>query len=616
MADILSNKNSARNTGNTKMLPGMQVAENTINGFFTVDREWTVTYWNKAAEKLLGVEASAITGKNLWEEFAGIIPLDFYAVYDKAFKQDEPAYFEEYWGEMGAWFDVITYYSDNSLAVSFKNSSRSTNTQRQLKSLGELYKFVTEISNDCLWEWDLLTKEFFWIDGGHKRVFGYAIENALIPQSFWERRIDPADKARVLSVLDNILAGHPGSEWDLEYRFRCSSGRYAYVHDRGHIFYAEGRAVRMVGATQDITHRKEAEMQLLEAEKKLSFIAKQTINAVIIMDGDEKITWVNAAFTLITEYEPSEVIGKTPGSFLYGQDTDPLTIDYLKKKVEEMQPFDCNIIYYSKTGRKRWMHVQGQCLIDENGSCSRLFSIETDITERKSLEDKLAEAGKTRQTEITNAVLTAQENERSDMGKELHDNLNQVLGATKLYIEMAKTSPENRDIYLDRASGYIVNVIEEIRMISKTLMPPGIGVLGLFDSIRILLDDMTLLHGLEIVFDKHNVEEAHLDEKLRINIFRIIQEQMNNIAKHAGATVAAIHLSRKADDLTLMIEDNGDGADTTIKMNGSGLRNIMSRAELCRGKATIKSSPGKGFQLIVILPFSAAPDDCNNESNR
>jgi PAS domain-containing protein len=104
--------------------PGKALNEIIENGFFTVDRKWTVTYWNKSAEKLLGVGAKDIVGKNLWDRFAGIIPLDFYIVYHKAFLQEIPNHFEEYWPEIGAWFDVITYYNNNTLSVSFKSSKQ------------------------------------------------------------------------------------------------------------------------------------------------------------------------------------------------------------------------------------------------------------------------------------------------------------------------------------------------------------------------------------------------------------------------------------------------------------------------------------------------------------
>jgi len=352
MADkLLSTKintNGVTKTGSNNGYPRKPMTDIITNGFFTVDKKWTVKYWNKAAERLLGVRSKDIVGKNLWEKFAGDIPLDFYAVYHKAFLQDIPVHFEEYWGEMGAWFDVITYHCDDTLSVSFKSSNHLAHPDyladpkypaQQLKVLNELYKFVTEVTNDCLWEWDLQSKEIFWIDGGHKRVFGYQIENALIPQSFWESRIHPDDKVRLLARLNKTISEGSVYLWEDEYRFKKADGEYAYVHDRGHLIYDEDKkASRMIGATQDISARKLAEIQLVE--------------------------------------------------------------------------------------------------------------------------ERLA-----RQSEITDAVLTALENERGEIGKELHDNLNQILALAKLYIQMAQTYENNREMHLQKACGFIVDVIEEIRRI-------------------------------------------------------------------------------------------------------------------------------------------------------
>lgn len=179
--------------------PATPVCETLTNGFFTVDHKWRVQYWNKAAETILKVKSADIVGRNVWQKFEGIIPVELFKIDQRVFLKDVPVHFHEYWSEMGAWFDVITYHNNNTLAVSFKSSSNKNNeypesTAERLKVLTELYRFVTEITNDCLWEWNLLTHEIFWIDGGHKRIFGYQVENALIPQSFWESCIHPEDK--------------------------------------------------------------------------------------------------------------------------------------------------------------------------------------------------------------------------------------------------------------------------------------------------------------------------------------------------------------------------------------------------------------------------------------
>jgi PAS domain S-box-containing protein len=343
---------------------------------------------------------------------------------------------------------------------------------------------VTEVTNDCLWEWDFQTREIFWIDGGHKRVFGYPIVNALIPQSFWENHLHPDDRVRILKRLHKILTEGSDSVWEDEYRFQKADGSYANVHDRGHIIYdMDMVASRMIGATQDITVRKSAEIKLLESEREL-------------------------------------------------------------------------------------------------------------------MQERL-----TKQKEVTHAVLAAQENERSEIGKELHDNLNQVLGAAKLYIEMAKTDEENREMCLDKSSSFIMEVIEDIRRISKTLSTPGM-VMGLFDSIKILLDDLKMIHAIKIEFHAACIIEEDLDERLQLTIFRIVQEQLNNILKHAKATHATINLIKQENEIVLRISDNGQGCNILEEEKGIGNRNIRSRAESYHGSVTIVSKPGEGYELKVVLPLN------------
>jgi len=588
--ELLLANNGLKQQGSKNGYTGRPIAETILNGFFIVDQKWTVTYWNKAAGILLGVEAKDIIGKNFWEEFAGIIPIDFYIVYHKAFLQDKPVHFEEYWAEMGTWFDVITYHCDDTLCVSFKSFNQpipplepeqTQDPAKQLKIVNELYRLVTEITNDCLWDWDLENKEMFWIDGGHKRVFGYQIENALIPQSFWESRLHPDDKARLLKRLNKIFSEGTVILWEEEYRFLKADGNYAYVHDRGHIIYDENKkATRVIGASQDITARKLTEMELLESEKKLALIARQASNALLITDADEHITWVNKAFTRITDYRPEEVIGRKLGSFLQGKETDTTKLQYLRQKIRAKQPFDCEILNYSKSGRKYWMHVQGQPLVDEQGNGNGYFTIET---------------------EITRAVLTAQENEREVIGKELHDNLGQLLAVANMYLQMGKTSEENRAMHLDKSSELIVNVIKQIRQIAKNLVIPGTEIIGLFDNIKNLIKDLTLVNPLKIEFHAEEINEKDINDMLQVTIFRIVQEQFNNIIKHANATNAILRLSRQDNRIRVHIFDDGDGCDLSKEKTGVGIINIRSRAELSQGSVTILSKPGEGYELNVLL---------------
>jgi PAS domain S-box-containing protein len=579
------------------------VKEISTNGFFMVDRKWNVIEWNNGAAKLLRVEAKEIVGQNFWKKFAGRLPVEFYANYYKAFQLEEPLQFEEYWVEMGAWFQGVIYAMGDTLSVSFTCSNQPSNPDKKTKILRDLYLFVTEVTNDCLWEWDLQAKQLFWIDGGHKRVFGYPIVNALIPQSYWESRLHPDDKVRLLTRLQNILNTGTEERWEDEYRLKKMDGSYAIVHDCGHIFYNEEQvAISMIGATQDITARKTAEQNLLASEQKLSFIAKQTVNAIIITDAEQHITWVNDAFTTITGYQPEEVMGIIPGHLLQGEETDPATVAYLNEKIKNKQPFDCKLINYNKAGRKYWVHIEGQALLNEQGKTEQFFSIQDDVTETMELEDKLMEERVTRQREITGAVISAQETERAEIGKELHDNLNQLLAVAKLYIQMAKRSETKRDVYLDRSTGLILKVIEEVRRISKALVVPGMHEIGVIDNIHNLVNDLSDIHPVAFSFHSDPLLSELLGKKFQLTIFRIVQEQVNNILKHANATHATIDLVMKDNFVDLMITDDGIGCDENAKSYGVGIMNIKSRAALYNGTANITSAAGKGFKLHVSLP--------------
>lgn len=461
---------------------------------------------------------------------------------------------------------------------------------------------MTEITNDCLWEWDLNNKEIFWIDGGHKRVFGYPIENALIPQSFWESCIHPDDQIRVLSSLSKVVTLPAGSVWEEEYRFKMANGDYAYVHDRAHIFYdGNKRTSRMIGATQDITRRKSAEFDLLESERKLSLIARQTVNSIIITDNQQKITWVNSAFTQITGYEPDEVIGMKLVIFLQGNDTNPSTLHYVRKQLKSKEPFTCEMCNNTKSGRLYWLRIQGQPLVQEHGSDEQCFIIGTDITYKTSLEIKLTEERRAVQREVTNAILTAQENERADIGRDLHDNLNQILVVTKMYLNMALKNEGSRELYIEKSYGLVTEVIEAIRRIAKNLVVPGIHIIGLIENIKILVKDLKGIHPIKIDFKTENIEQGDLDEKMQLAIFRIVQEQVNNILNHSHAAHATIHLSMHHDEVILLISDDGKGCDIMKAGNGVGLINIKSRAELYFGSVAITSKPGQGFELKAIL---------------
>jgi signal transduction histidine kinase len=207
----------------------------------------------------------------------------------------------------------------------------------------------------------------------------------------------------------------------------------------------------------------------------------------------------------------------------------------------------------------------------------------------------------TKQREITGAVLTAQENERADMGKELHDNVNQILVAAMLYMKMAKNDITGKKLYIEKSCGYILNAVEEIRKISKSLIPIGMQHIGLIESIKDLINDISKAHPVKFEFRNDGILDGDFNDKLKLNIFRIVQEQFNNILRHSKATRVSIGLSKHENKITLTIADNGEGCDISNIKKGVGIINIKSRADLYQGKVVIVSKPAKGYELKVDL---------------
>jgi signal transduction histidine kinase len=252
-----------------------------------------------------------------------------------------------------------------------------------------------------------------------------------------------------------------------------------------------------------------------------------------------------------------------------------------------------------------------------------------DVTERIQLEEELNEQRISRQKQITEAVILAQEKERTEIGKELHDNVNQILGASNLYINTAMSDDEMRQELLERSTELVSNAINEIRKISKSLITPGLREIGLVESIEDIIDDLRVAGGamaggtgsrvaggadnrvaggaagdkLAIDLDLQNISEDQIEDRRKLTVFRIIQEQLNNIVKHARATRVLIRLSGEQDHIVLTVADNGVGFDVSRHRKGVGITNMISRAELFNGKVEIVSGPGEGCTLTVSLPM-------------
>jgi PAS domain S-box-containing protein len=236
----------------------------------------------------------------------------------------------------------------------------------------------------------------------------------------------------------------------------------------------------------------------------------------------------------------------------------------------------------------------------------RIASLVTIIIESKRAEEKLLKQELDKQKLIAQAMVDAQEKERAEIGKELHDNINQILSTTKLYLELAKNDNNQRLNLINRSAGNIHNAIHEIRNISRSLVPSSIGDLGLQDSIADLVESIRTTKTIHVEFYPVGEFDARISDKAKLMLFRIIQEQVNNVLKHSGARnlIIELILADVERSIELSITDDGKGFNPEkVRKKGLGLSNITSRAELFGGKVVIQSAPGRGCKLRVQIPL-------------
>jgi len=221
--------------------------------------------------------------------------------------------------------------------------------------------------------------------------------------------------------------------------------------------------------------------------------------------------------------------------------------------------------------------------------------------QRKWKEVQLERNERQKQLEIMEAVLKAEEKERTSIGEELHDNINQVLASAKLYIETAIRSPQDRDEYMRQGVHIIDVAIQEIRQLSRDLVATGFRHHGLVVAIEDATEVIKRARGIRFTFNMARFDESILSEGHRLALYRMVQEQLNNILKHAHATQVDLELYTCSDKAVLTITDNGRGFDTRARPKGIGLSNIASRATFYNGTLQIRSAPGEGCQLRVAM---------------
>jgi PAS domain S-box-containing protein len=371
-----------------------------------------------------------------------------------------------------------------------------------------------------------------------------------------------------------------------------------------------GQCVGTIGAALDITERKRAEQKLRESEELHRAIAELTSDygyvCQVYSDGNIVLESVTEGFSRVTGYALEEI--NAQGGWLrliHPGDLAQTSASMQALLAGERGMHALRIV--TKSGEVRWIRYSTLPIWDESqGRVVRLLGAVQDITEHKEDEAKLREYADQLQA-LSRRLLDAQENERRHIARELHDEVGQNLTALKLSLEMlARTSAPQAGTALTDARALVNKLIAQVRNLSLDLRPGLLDDLGLVPVLVWHFQRYMARTNVRVAFE-HTGLDQRLPPAVETAAYRIVQEALTNVARHAGVTEATVRLWLEGGVLGVQVEDLGAGFDAEnlpATRSSSGLVGMRERAHLLGGQLTVDAAPGAGTRVTAELPVS------------
>lgn len=376
---------------------------------------------------------------------------------------------------------------------------------------------------------------------------------------------------------------------------------------------------KSVASLLDITESKRAEEALQDSEKRYGLLAENLRDVIWTMDMNLRYTYVSPSVEGLRGYSVKEVMAQSLEDVL-----TPASLEVAKRvfaevlsteQREERRRFESRTLELElrcKDGSTVWAEVKMSFLRGQDGRPIGILGVTRDITERKRTEKALRESEE-RLHLLSSHLLTAQETERKRISMELHDELGQALIALKLRLSsIQKKLRRDQKVLRDECEyvkGAIEEVIGNVRRLSQGLSPYLLETLGFTTALRRMFEDFSRDHKMETSLEIADIDNFISQEKQLI-MYRIFQEALTNIRRHAQATRISVAIKKENNTLSFLVEDDGKGFDVEQVMmrdfdeKGLGLAAMGERVRMLGGSLDIRSETGKGTRISFTIPVS------------
>lgn len=397
-----------------------------------------------------------------------------------------------------------------------------------------------------------------------------------------------------------------GKIWRGEFRNKAKDGSFYWVDTTIVPFLNENdKPYQYLSIRTDITEKKKAEDELKKSNERFQYATSATSDIIwelnfetkqyMVHEGKEKLFGFSKALNWQLGIDGKNIVE---------EDRRRVRKGFREAKLDPTRELweDEYRVYSTE---KTILHIINHAIFirDEKGKAIRVIGAITDLTEKKKLETELFEQQRSEQLKIIATALDAQEKERNLIGQELHDNVNQILVGTKLFLSTVNDESKKNQALIISCMENIQNAIDENRKIAHALVTPDFETKILTEQIAELSEDMLKVAGMDVTIDDTHFDENLLEEQQKLVAYRIVQEQCTNIIKYSKARLVKISLRTSNDLFKMIIADDGIGMEAGQKTKGIGLKNIKGRLSIFNGIATINTSPGKGFALEIMMPL-------------
>lgn len=347
-----------------------------------------------------------------------------------------------------------------------------------------------------------------------------------------------------------------------------------------------------------------ANANLEQSLKDLNDVNFALNNATIVVKTNSNgiITFANDKFCELSGYSQEELINNR-FDMINGNYHSPTFFDNLWNTISCGKIWTNEIKNKAKDGTFFWLDATIVPVLNKDGEPSQYIAIYTDITQkfRQSIhEQKIRSA----------SLLEGQEKERRKIARELHDGLGQMLTALKFNIESLKGAPSKKEKQnLEEIRNFMLDTIKEVRRISFNLMPSVLSDFGIIPAFKHLAEQVSKHSGIDIIFENNSAIQR-LNKVVEINLYRILQEALNNAVKYAKANNVKLVLESNESSLILKIIDNGIGFNDknvdkkNLISSGNGITNIQERTSIINGEFKIESTLGEGTSIYIVVPIN------------